>query len=169
MAAERGGSGGAASANGRDRSGEAEAAQPDRLKRLLAGGDGAVAASSPSPPLLLREPVMAKSRGGEAAGGAASVSADGMAAPPDAASEAAELDAKLRRDSDSRSSVGGSSSGGGDRRVDKFGFLVAEDDAPAREALTFGISSRMEEVEPNLGSSWVSNSREVVTSDKEAP
>ncbi|XP_048370760.1 TBC1 domain family member 10A [Sphaerodactylus townsendi] len=78
---------------------------------------------------------MAKSRGGEAAGGAASVSADGMAAPPDAASEAAELDAKLRRDSDSRSSVGGSSSGGGDRRVDKFGFLVAEDDAPAREAL----------------------------------
>ncbi|KAL8180495.1 UNVERIFIED_CONTAM: hypothetical protein K2H54_025987 [Gekko kuhli] len=60
-----------------------------------------------------------------------------MAAPPDAASEAAEMDAKLRRDSDSRSSVGGgSSSDGGERRVDKFGFLVPEGDAPARETLT---------------------------------
>ncbi|XP_015280812.1 PREDICTED: TBC1 domain family member 10A [Gekko japonicus] len=79
---------------------------------------------------------MAKSRGGEAAGGVALVSANGMAAPPDAASEAAEMDAKLRRDSDLRSSVGGgSSSDGGERRVDKFGFLVPEGDAPAREAL----------------------------------
>lgn len=82
---------------------------------------------------------MAKSRGGEAAaaagGGVALVSADGMAAPPDAASEAAEMDAKLQRDSDSRSSVGGSSDGGGERRVDKFGFLVPEGDAPAKEAL----------------------------------
>lgn len=82
---------------------------------------------------------MAKRRGGEAAGeGVASVAAaHGMAAPPpDAASEGADMDAKLQRDSDSRSSVGGSSSGdGGERRVDKFGFLVPESDALAREAL----------------------------------
>ncbi|XP_061458567.1 TBC1 domain family member 10A [Rhineura floridana] len=114
---------------------EGEAARPDRPRRLLAGGDAASLTSGCRRRRRRRGALMAKSRAGGGGGsssggdgkaaGSVAVLANGMGSAPrgplaEDDDEAGEMD--------SRSSLGGgsSSSSDGERRVDKFGFLVAD-------------------------------------------
>nr|XP_028565559.1 TBC1 domain family member 10A [Podarcis muralis] len=123
-------------------SAEGEAARPDRLWVSSDGG----ASSFP-----LRRPRMAKSRAGGSGGGddgeaASAAQAGGMGSAPrgplaeaeedDDAAEDEAASAAAASEMDSRSSLGGGgSSSDGERRVDKFGFLVADGgDGPEQEA-----------------------------------